>query len=124
MRWVKETVLVILLGTQTIGCTSSVIQAGAEDPRALVLLPVAIIGDLIAHGLSGDDKASKPVSPPPDPSLATWQDPDDWLASCDGPLLCKAPRQMSCYGGPGDCFCACEMEIASTSGASATATVQ
>ena len=126
MRWVNDNsltkgigALVLLLGLQSVGCTPAVVQAGADDPRAFALLPVAVIGDLIASGLRGG-KSSRPNTPP-DPSLASWEDPEDWVGECEGPLLCDAPRQFACYGSPGDCYCACELPLTATSASQATA---
>lgn len=122
MRWVKEgLVLLMWMSSSTVGCaTSTVMQAGADNPRAFAALPFALVGDLIAAAASGGSSASAP----PDPSLLSWEDPDDWIAECEGPSLCHAPESFVCYGEPDDCHCACSMNVASTRGMVATASAQ
>lgn len=116
-------VLALVTSLQAVGCTTAVLQAGADDPRAFALLPVAVLGDLIAAA-AGDSASSSSAPPTPDPSPASWEDPDDWVAACDGPILCEAPKSFVCYGVPGDCYCACSVNVASASGAGAMASMQ
>ncbi len=94
-----------LTGLGTTGCTAAVINAGAQDPAALALLPVALIGDVIGMAL-GDDGGSDPVVAAA-PNHRHWQDPDDWVGSCDGPLMCPSHKLFACSGAPGDCHCEC-----------------
>ncbi|HHH30545.1 MAG TPA: hypothetical protein ENK57_19690 [Polyangiaceae bacterium] len=125
MRWVNGgLVLLMLMSSSAVGCTQAVMQAGADDPRAFAALPFALVGDLIAAGASGDSSSGGSSSAPHDPSLLSWEDPDDWVAECTGPTICRAPESFVCYGEPGDCHCACTMSIATTQGAAAAGSVQ
>ena len=125
MRWVKEgLVLSMVMSFGSVGCTQAVMQAGGDDPRAFAALPIAVIGDLIAAAASGGSSSAGSSTPPPDPSLLSWEDPDDWIAECEGPSLCRAPESFVCYGEPGDCHCACSMNVATTRGMTATTSPQ
>lgn len=131
MRWVTTNpktkwlgVIALMFSLQTIGCTTAVLQAGAEDPRAFALLPVALIGDVISAAADGVSSSPAPA-PVPDPALLSWEDPGDWVADCDGPTFCEAPKAFTCYGRPGECYCACEMEtLVASSGRAATSSPQ
>lgn len=48
-----------------------------------------------------------PISP-----LRYWQDPDDWVGQCPGPLNCPSYQIMHCRGVAGHCRCSCEYDAA------------
>ena len=117
-RWALGAIA--LLSSTTQGCTLAVLEVGAREPSALMLLPVAALGDLIGGALAGGGSSSNSSSssaspgtlpPPPAPSYRYWSDPDDWVADCAGPLLCDPHETFVCEGGPGDCACHCEIPV-------------
>lgn len=100
------------------GCTVAVLEASAKDPTALAFLPVALIGDLIGAAIDGGGGGATAVAA--DPRHRHWQDPDDWVGSCDGPLMCPPHKVFACSGASGDCYCECVV-IGTSMGAMASA---
>lgn len=95
------------------GC-ASVLRAAADNPAALAFLPVAAAAEVIGAAAKESRKPSTgmltftPAAGNPGPlAYRDWQDPDDWVAACDGPMLCSEHEQFACTGTPGDCCCDC-----------------
>jgi len=86
------------------GCTAAVVQAGAEEPTVLALLPLAFLGDLLQLGIRGSSGgATSTVAR----TVGNWRDPGDWVGACTGPLTCPLHQVFECTGVPGDCSCQC-----------------
>ncbi len=115
MRWVTQHRVVtgsaIALAMLTSGC-AALAKAAAFDPAALAMVPVALAAQAITAAGREDQTPSNgminvlPNSFGPQ-SSRDWDDPDDWVAECDGPMLCSEHEQFACSGVPGDCFCDC-----------------
>ena len=97
----------------TTGC-GAVLEAAAANPAALVFLPVAAAAEVIGRVAKENRKPSTgmvsvSVPTPANAPLAYryWEDPNDWVAECDGPMLCSEHEHFSCTGTPGDCYCDC-----------------
>jgi hypothetical protein len=86
--------------------TASLMRSG--DASALMLLPLTLTFDAIhlaiASALGG--KGNRGAGPVINPALG-WHDPDDWVATCEGPLLCPEHRHFQCTGQPHECTCSC-----------------
>lgn len=103
----------MMLGLGSSGC-AALMDAAAFDPRALALLPVAAAAQVLGAAAKENRKPSNgminvlPASAQAHPlAYRHWDDPDDWIAECDGPILCGEHEHFSCTGTPGDCFCDC-----------------
>ena len=101
------------LGMLTSGC-ASVLRAAADNPAALAFLPLAAAAEVIGAAAKESSKPSTGMVSVSVPSQTNaplafrdWQDPDDWIAACDGPMLCAEHEHFSCSGTPGDCYCDC-----------------
>ncbi|RLB54975.1 MAG: hypothetical protein DRI90_19810 [Deltaproteobacteria bacterium] len=89
------------------GCaTASLMRTG--DPRAMVLLPFTLTFDALAFGISSALKRDQTRAAGPIYNTATdWHDPDDWVATCAGPLMCPEHRHFVCAGEIHACTCSC-----------------
>jgi hypothetical protein len=109
-KWIA-TAMLAMCGIGSTGCFTQAVM-GANSPEALVLLPVAMTFDLIglaAAGAARSNLRSPPGGPPPNYANLGFQDPDDWVGECAGPLWCDEHEQFVCEGRPGDCDCWCEV---------------
>ena len=103
------------LGGASTGC-AAIAKAAASDPAALaVILPLAI-GAEIARAAAKRENAKPsngmltvtPGGATANPlAFRDWRDPDDWVAACDGPMLCGDQEHFQCSGEPGNCYCDC-----------------
>lgn len=97
-------------------------EAAAKHPEAIVLLPVAAVVEGIALAVRANSENKKPSNGMISMSLPAvqsdplayrhWQDPDDWVAACDGPMMCGEHEHFSCAGTPGNCYCDCVGNLA------------
>jgi hypothetical protein len=107
--------LLIALGATNTGCTTAMlVQSAADEPAVLAALPFTLLID--AFGAALGVKPSRATTPPPAAPIH-WDDPDDWVAACAGPLHCPDHRHFVCEGVPGDCNCDCVVSTAATSAA-------
>ena len=116
MRWVTHKgigALAICAGLLANGC-ASVLEAAAQNPAALVFLPVAAVAEIATAASKENRKPSNgmvtmSLPNPANAPLANryWDDPNDWVADCDGPMMCGDHEHFSCAGTPGDCYCDC-----------------
>jgi hypothetical protein len=99
--------------TMVTGCmtTSLASAAGSGGAPAVALLPVALVidGALLAMLANSSSGPSGPSAFPSPRVSVNWQDPQNWVASCDGPLLCAEHEEFLCLGSPGNCTCSCEV---------------
>jgi len=100
-----------MLSSGTGGCaTASLLEMG--DARAMALLPLTLTFDAIHLGIlsAGSGRRSSAAAPPANPMVG-WQDPDDWVGSCAGPLFCPDHKHFVCTGTPDACACECEVTL-------------
>jgi hypothetical protein len=85
-----------------------VVGAAVANPPVAALLPISITFDALLAALA---RAGSSSQPGPGVSYAAygWRDPDDWVAKCEGPILCEKHRHFVCTGAPGNCECHCEV---------------
>ncbi|MBW2452936.1 MAG: hypothetical protein JRI68_00400 [Deltaproteobacteria bacterium] len=102
-------VLLGLLVETTGGCaTASLLEMG--DARALMFLPLTLTFDALSFGIASAGRRPR-TAPQPAYSMSTWQDPDDWVATCEGPLFCPDHKHFVCTGEPDACSCLCEVTL-------------
>ncbi len=105
------TIVLLGLGLEvTGGCaTASLLEMG--DAQALVLLPLTLTFDALRFDAASAAAAGrrKGAAPALTYSMSTWGDPDDWVETCEGPLLCPAHKHFVCRGEPDRCTCLCEV---------------
>lgn len=68
-----------------------------------------MMGTLIIHE-AVSSAVSVGADPDPVSAMRYWEDPDDWLVDCPGPLDCPPYQVMTCWGGPDRCRCSCEFD--------------
>ena len=93
------------------GCaTASLFQMG--DSRALMFLPFTLTFDALNFGIASALRRdrSRGTAPTYNPA-ADWHDPDDWVVTCEGPLLCPEHRHFVCTGEAHACTCVCVVTL-------------
>lgn len=90
------------------GCaTQAVLSSG--QPEALALVPFALMFDAFTAGIASAGCGAATYTP--NYAMLDWQDPDDWVGDCAGPLMCPSHAHFVCEGRARTCNCWCEVTL-------------
>jgi hypothetical protein len=107
--WRRYVLVSALLASS--GCVSSAVAGAAASTATsapvVALLPFTLTLDALLLALLGATQAPAPA--PSGYGARGFEDPGDWVASCEGPLFCPKHRHFVCTGKRRACECHCEI---------------